>query len=544
MSLFNINNPPVSPYPVYPSYSKVVEYDLSINARGLAFNQGILYVVCPFANSSPPSYVYKHILNSNGTVTTTPIVSNTADSTQGKLLKPYNITFDTSNNFYVACQGGTQSATLYPVVLKYDVNGNAVNFTGLNRNWFSITKGNGITIDRYNNLFVTDTSSSVSVYNSTTGNVIIQNFITGLNNPTNLRFDTSNNLFVCNYSNNNVDKYKISYQGNNIPNTINISSDASLNFISTSSIGPLNGPNDVNFDKYGYIYVASQNNNQVNYYNSFGTYIGNYNYGLNQPCNIVFDQYNNLYVANYASGSKGFILKLSYYSTNINGAMRITESIGTEGNANTASLLIEHRDMPGFSSIVFQSNPGNSDFAYIRYRDRTVDASTNWEALESARLEIGTEDNGGGATSTTSYYDALILQKNGGYVGIGLNNPQYILDVSGTIQCVNVTTTSDYRLKSDIVPLDDSYSVDQLNPVTYTMSSSKKPNIGFIAHEVQECFPELVEGEKDGKHYQSLYMSQMIPILVKEIQRLKADNTQLKSDVRYMKDILTKFCID
>jgi hypothetical protein len=74
--------------------------------------------------------------------------------------------------------------------------------------------------------------------------------------------------------------------------------------------------------------------------------------------------------------------------------------------------------------------------------------------------------------------------------------------------------------------------------------SSKKPNIGFIAHEVQECFPELVEGEKDGKHYQSLYMSQMIPILVKEIQRLKADNTQLKSDVRYMKDILMKLCID
>ena len=147
--------------------------------------------------------------------------------------------------------------------MKYDINGNAVNFTGLNRNWFSITKGNGITMDRYNNLFVTDTSGSISVYNSTTGNVVLQNFITGLNNPTNIRLDANNNLFVCNYSNNSVNKYRISYQGNNIPNTINISSDASLNFISYN----INGPNDVNFDKYDFIYVASQNNNQVNYYN-------------------------------------------------------------------------------------------------------------------------------------------------------------------------------------------------------------------------------------------------------------------------------------
>ena len=64
------------------------------------------------------------------------------------------------------------------VVLKYDVNGNQVNFTDLNRNWFSITKGNGITTDRYNNLYVTDTASSISVYNATTGSVLIQNFIT------------------------------------------------------------------------------------------------------------------------------------------------------------------------------------------------------------------------------------------------------------------------------------------------------------------------------------------------------------------------------
>lgn len=530
MSLFNINNPPVSQYPVYPSYTKLIQYDTiaKVNARGLAFNNGILYVASPVNNTSPPSYVYKHVFNSNGTVSPTAIVSNLSNNTVGQLLKPYNIIFDTSNNMYVACQGGfdNQNDVVRAVVLKYDVNGNPVNFTDLNKNWFSITKGNGITTDRYNNLYVTDTASSISVYNATTGSVVTQNFITGLNVPTNIRFDTSNNLFVCIFYG-NVNKYSISYS-NGLPSVLSSTTD----FITTA----VSGPNDVNFDNYGNIYVACQNNNQVNYYTSAGTYLGNYNYGLNQPYNIAFDKYNNLYVANYTGG---YVMKLSYYSTNINGAMRITEPIGTIGNFNTASLLIEHRDMPGFSSIVFQSNPGNTDYAYIRYRDRTVNADGTF-GLESARLEIGTEDNIG-ATSTTSGNDALVLQKSGGYVGIGVNNPQYTLDVSGMIQCVSVTTTSDYRLKTDIVPLDDSYSVDHLNPVTYIMSSTMKQNIGFIAHEVQEIFPELVEGEKDGDHYQSLHLSQMIPVLVKEIQRLKSDNAQLKSDV---KDIINKLnCI-
>jgi hypothetical protein len=526
MSLLSINNPPVSQSPVYPSYSKPIQYDLNVNARGLAFNNGVLYVACPVSNTSPPSYVYKHVFNSNGTVTTTTIVSNTTTVAQGQLLKPYNITFDTSNNMYVACQGGyaSQNSTVYPVVLKYDVNGNAVIFTDSGKNWFPITKGNGITTDRYNNLYVTDTSSSISVYNATTGLVVKQNFITGLNNPTNIRFDANNNLFVCNFSNNNVDKYSISYQ-NRLPSV----SDISAGFIKSDALHTVNGPNDVNFDNNGNIYVASSNNNQVNYYSSLGTYLGNYTYGLAGPSNIVFDKYNNMYVANFSSFS---VMKLSYYSTNINGAMRITEPIGTEGNINTASLLIEHRDISGFSSIVLQSSlSSTNDFAYIRYRTND---------LGSGCLEIGTEDNIG-ATSTASGNDALVLQKNGGYVGVGVNYPQYALDVSGLIQCFSVTTTSDYRLKSDIVPLDDSYSVDHLNPVTYIMSSTKKQNIGFIAHEVQEIFPELVEGEKDGANYQSLHMLQMIPVLVKEIQRLKIDNAQLKSEMYDIKDKLKIF---
>ena len=74
----------------------------------------------------------------------------------------------------------------------------------------------------------------------------------------------------------------------------------------------------------------------------------------------------------------------------------------------------------------------------------------------------------------------------------------------------------------------DLYSVDNLKPVKYFNKKSGKEDIGFIAHEVQENFPCLVTGEKDGEDLQTLNYIGLIGILTKEIQRLKADVAELK----------------
>jgi hypothetical protein len=49
------------------------------------------------------------------------------------------------------------------------------------------------------------------------------------------------------------------------------------------------------------------------------------------------------------------------------------------------------------------------------------------------------------------------------------------------------------------------------------------PHIGFIANELQEYVPTAVKGEKDGEEIQSVNYSELIPILVKEIQDLKQE---------------------
>jgi hypothetical protein len=55
----------------------------------------------------------------------------------------------------------------------------------------------------------------------------------------------------------------------------------------------------------------------------------------------------------------------------------------------------------------------------------------------------------------------------------------------------------------------------------YTNILSNKKDMGFLAHEVQEVYPFLVEGEKDGDTTQSLNYQGIIAVLVKEIQDLK-----------------------
>ena len=71
--------------------------------------------------------------------------------------------------------------------------------------------------------------------------------------------------------------------------------------------------------------------------------------------------------------------------------------------------------------------------------------------------------------------------------------------------------------------LDNTFTVDHLKPVNYENTQSGKQDIGLIAHELQEIYPFLVIGEKDGEHLQSINYNGIIGILIKEIQDLKKE---------------------
>jgi hypothetical protein len=95
----------------------------------------------------------------------------------------------------------------------------------------------------------------------------------------------------------------------------------------------------------------------------------------------------------------------------------------------------------------------------------------------------------------------------------------------------NVALTSDYRIKENVRALDNNFKVDYLNPVTYTNKQTQKQDIGLIAHELQEHYPELVTGVKDGPETQSVNYIGLIPVLINELKYLKKYVQDLENDV-------------
>jgi tRNA(Ile2) C34 agmatinyltransferase TiaS len=107
---------------------------------------------------------------------------------------------------------------------------------------------------------------------------------------------------------------------------------------------------------------------------------------------------------------------------------------------------------------------------------------------------------------------------------------------NNSVSALSFTATSDYRVKKNIKPLIlEEYSVNNLNPVYFKYKDSSKESLGLIAHELQEHYPFLVEGEKDGEKTQSVNYNGLISVLIKEIQELKKEIKQIKIELNKLK---------
>lgn len=114
-----------------------------------------------------------------------------------------------------------------------------------------------------------------------------------------------------------------------------------------------------------------------------------------------------------------------------------------------------------------------------------------------------------------------------------------LADFDVPVTAVSFTATSDYRAKENIKPFNlEEFSVDNLNPVYFKFKNTGKESIGLIAHELQEYYPFLVDGEKDGEHKQSVNYNGLIGVLIKEIQELKKDLNHTKCLVTQLRNEL------
>jgi hypothetical protein len=129
-------------------------------------------------------------------------------------------------------------------------------------------------------------------------------------------------------------------------------------------------------------------------------------------------------------------------------------------------------------------------------------------------------------TITSSSY--AMYFKNSGNFGIGA----IIMGSSST----TFSTSSDYRLKENVVPMTGSIDrVKQLNPVNFNFIIDPDTTVdGFIAHEAQAVVPEAVAGEKDAVDEegnikpQGIDQSKLVPLLTSALQEAIAKIEELE----------------
>jgi hypothetical protein len=109
----------------------------------------------------------------------------------------------------------------------------------------------------------------------------------------------------------------------------------------------------------------------------------------------------------------------------------------------------------------------------------------------------------------------------------------------GSISCSTTATayntSSDYRLKENVVPLPDALDrVALLKPCRFNFIADASYKVdGFIAHEAQAVVPEAVTGEKDGEEMQGIDQSKLVPLLTAAIQELTARVEQLEAQLNF-----------
>jgi hypothetical protein len=99
-------------------------------------------------------------------------------------------------------------------------------------------------------------------------------------------------------------------------------------------------------------------------------------------------------------------------------------------------------------------------------------------------------------------------------------------------------TSSDYRLKDDIVEMEGSIDrLKELKPYNFRWKGSDRRVDGFIAHEAQEVIPDAISGAKDAideqgnPDYQGIDQAKFVPLLTKALQEAVAKIESLETRV-------------
>ena len=87
------------------------------------------------------------------------------------------------------------------------------------------------------------------------------------------------------------------------------------------------------------------------------------------------------------------------------------------------------------------------------------------------------------------------------------------------LEVVRLTETSALIYKDNVQTLDSSDSIFNLRPVSFNWKSDNREDIGLVADEVKEVYPQLVKSDAEGNALGVNY-SKLTAVLIKAVQDL------------------------
>jgi hypothetical protein len=196
----------------------------------------------------------------------------------------------------------------------------------------------------------------------------------------------------------------------------------------------------------------------------------------------------------------------------VNGTGRFVSQLTLDSNL-LHNISGTQTGFPGYFKDTFgaqlESSGSNGSTLYLG-RDN------QWALTLGTSVSNNTTHSGKVAT----FYDTD--QNAGGSPAVG----QQVGSISITTSATAFNTSSDYRLKENLVEIEDGITrVKQLSPKRFNFIADPDKTVdGFIAHEVSNVVPEAITGEKDAvdkdgyPEYQGIDQSKLVPLLTSALQ--------------------------